>query len=109
MLINLRQPAIEEALRDYLTKKGITLEGHDVTISFTSGRKNNGLSADIGLIESAGAAGWSNTVNLASNSKPSISAKSISDTSSPEKTKKATSDEIEEIKEKAKVGGLFAS
>lgn len=47
MQILLKQPNIEEALRDYVVKQGFSLRGKEVTIAFTSGRKNNGLTADI--------------------------------------------------------------
>lgn len=51
MQILLKQHNIEEALRDYVSKQGINLRGKEVSISFTSGRKNNGLTADINITE----------------------------------------------------------
>lgn len=51
MQIHLKQPAIEEALKDYIVKKGINLQGCDVVISFVSARKPSGLTADIEIIE----------------------------------------------------------
>lgn len=47
MQIQLKQPEIEAALRNYVSHQGISLVGKDVTIDFTSGRKNNGITADI--------------------------------------------------------------
>lgn len=47
MDINLKQPEIETAIRSYLTKLGIDLDGKTVGIDFTSGRKNNGLTAAV--------------------------------------------------------------
>ena len=51
MQILLKQHNIEEALRDYISKQGINLRGKEVSISFTNGRKNNGLTADINITE----------------------------------------------------------
>ena len=45
--IQLKQLEIEKALKAYITSLGIDLAGKTVTIAFTSGRKDNGLSADI--------------------------------------------------------------
>ena len=47
MLIQLRQSEIEAALREYVVNQGINLTGRRVDISFTSGRKDNGISADL--------------------------------------------------------------
>lgn len=47
MQIQLKQLEIEKALKAYITGLGIDLTGKVVTIAFTSGRKDNGLSADI--------------------------------------------------------------
>ena len=47
MQIQLKQLEIEKALKAYITGLGIDLAGKTVTIAFTSGRKDNGLSADI--------------------------------------------------------------
>lgn len=51
MLIQLRQSEIETALRDYIVNQGINLTGRTVDISFTSGRKDNGISADLDITE----------------------------------------------------------
>lgn len=53
MQIQLRQPEIKDALKQYITKQGINLQGKVVSIDFTAGRKETGLSADIS-IEDAG-------------------------------------------------------
>ena len=49
MLIQLRQSEIEVALREYIVNQGINLTGRRVDISFTSGRKDNGISADLDI------------------------------------------------------------
>lgn len=50
MEINLKQNEIEAALRQYVASQGFSLSGRDVSITFTSGRTANGLTAlvDIG-------------------------------------------------------------
>jgi hypothetical protein len=47
MIINLKQLEIEQALRAYVQAQGISLQGKDISISFTAGRKDAGLSAEI--------------------------------------------------------------
>lgn len=49
MQIQLRQTEIEAALKQYVTKLGVNLQGKSVTIGFTAGRKDSGLSADISI------------------------------------------------------------
>lgn len=51
MLIQLRQSEIEAALKGYIQNQGINLYGKTVEISFTSGRKDNGISADLDIVE----------------------------------------------------------
>ena len=51
MLIQLRQSEIETALREYVVNQGINLTGRRVDISFTSGRKDNGISADLDIVD----------------------------------------------------------
>ena len=53
MLIQLKQSEITAALRDYIVAQGINLNGKTVEISFTAGRKESGIYADI-YIENAG-------------------------------------------------------
>ena len=49
MQINLKQPEIEQALRAYVVAQGISLHGKDLTISFTAGRRESGISAEISI------------------------------------------------------------
>lgn len=49
MQINLKQSEIEVALKNYIAQQGINLSGKDVAISFTAGRKEAGISADISI------------------------------------------------------------
>ena len=49
MQINLKQPEITEALRQYIAQKGIALRGKTVDIAFTAGRKEGGLTAEINI------------------------------------------------------------
>lgn len=51
MLIQLRQSEIEHALKRYIQDQGISLRGKTIEISFTSGRKDNGVSADLDINE----------------------------------------------------------
>lgn len=52
MQIQLKQREIEEALKQYISQQGISLINKSITIEFTSGRKDNGLSAEV-IIDSA--------------------------------------------------------
>lgn len=47
MQIHLKQVEIETALRQFISQQGISLVGKTVEIAFTSGRKDNGLSAEV--------------------------------------------------------------
>jgi hypothetical protein len=49
MRIQLVQGEIEEALADFIVKQGINLAGKDLQISFTNGRGNNGVTADLDI------------------------------------------------------------
>lgn len=49
MQISLKQSEIVSAIRGYIETQGINLSGKNVDISFTSGRKGNGLTADVGI------------------------------------------------------------
>lgn len=49
MQIQLKQVEIVEALKAHITKQGFSLAGKTVDISFTAGRKDAGLSADISI------------------------------------------------------------
>ena len=54
MQINIKQQEIVAALTAYIASQGINLANKTVEVSFTSGRKENGISADI-IIEDAAA------------------------------------------------------
>ena len=47
MQVNLKQKEIETALRNYIAQQGIELYGKSVTISFTAGRRESGISAEL--------------------------------------------------------------
>lgn len=49
MQISLKQSEIIAAIRGYIETQGINLAGKNVDISFTSGRKGNGISADVDI------------------------------------------------------------
>ena len=64
MIINLKQTEIEQALRAYVISQGISLHGKDLTISFTAGRRESGISAEIS-IDDVEIPGYSNDVCVA--------------------------------------------
>jgi hypothetical protein len=47
MHINLKQHEITVAIRQYITNQGINLAGKSVSIKFTAGRSESGLSAEV--------------------------------------------------------------
>lgn len=49
MLITLKQKEIQAALRLYVSQNGIDLTGKNVDITFTAGRKESGLSAEVSI------------------------------------------------------------
>lgn len=53
MQIQLKQVEIVSALHAFISAKGINLTGKTVDISFTAGRKDAGLSADISIEDAA--------------------------------------------------------
>ena len=57
MQIQLKQKEIEAALRGYILKMGIRLQGRTLDITFVAGRKENGLTADL-VIEDAPIPGY---------------------------------------------------
>lgn len=71
MQIQLRQAEIEKALKAYITGLGIDLSGKTFTITFTSGRKDNGLSADIEFEDAAPIPGYSDGTSLTAVPTPS--------------------------------------
>jgi hypothetical protein len=60
MQIQLKQTEIIAALKQYIVGQGINLTGKDVSISFTAGRKESGIIADL-VIEDASIPGFSDT------------------------------------------------
>lgn len=61
MQIQLKQTEIVTALKQYIATQGISLAGKTVDISFTAGRKESGVVADIS-IEDADIPGFTNPV-----------------------------------------------
>lgn len=49
MQIQLRQSEIVTALKQYIAQQGINLDGKDVVISFTAGRKESGITAEVAI------------------------------------------------------------
>ena len=49
MQIQLKQNEIESALKDFISKQGINLKGRTISIVFTNGRKENGITADLSI------------------------------------------------------------
>lgn len=62
MIINLKQNEIEQALRAYVVAQGISLSGKDLSIAFTAGRRESGISAEIS-IEDADIPGFTDSDN----------------------------------------------
>lgn len=53
MQIQLKQTEIVTALKQYIHNQGINLTGKEVTITFTAGRKESGVSADLTIEEAS--------------------------------------------------------
>ena len=51
MQINLKQNEIELALKNYIAQQGISLYGKEIGITFTAGRKESGISAELTIEE----------------------------------------------------------
>lgn len=49
MIINLKQPEIVVAITDYIREQGINLVGKKVSLTFTAGRKDTGVSVEIDI------------------------------------------------------------
>jgi hypothetical protein len=49
MIVNLKQHEIETALRQYIAQQGININSKSVTVSFTAGRKETGISAELDI------------------------------------------------------------
>lgn len=70
MQVNLKQSEIEIALKNYVVQQGISLYGKEVSIAFTAGRKESGISAEIN-IDDADIPGFTDT-NLMDNLMPPV-------------------------------------
>ena len=51
MQIIIKQSEIEVAVKNYIAGLGINLAGKDVEVSFTAGRKEDGLSASLDIVD----------------------------------------------------------
>jgi hypothetical protein len=60
MQIQLKQTEIIAALKQYIVDQGINLTGKDVSITFTAGRREAGIIADL-VIEDASIPGFTDT------------------------------------------------
>jgi hypothetical protein len=49
MQIALKQKEIEAAIKGFISKQGISLNGKEIKMVFTSGRKDNGISVEIDI------------------------------------------------------------
>lgn len=49
MRVQLKQPEIIEALKQYVANQGINMSGKEMKVKFTAGRKDAGLSADLSI------------------------------------------------------------
>lgn len=49
MQIQLKQTEIITALKQYITSQGIELSGKEVSVAFTAGRKESGISAEMDI------------------------------------------------------------
>lgn len=63
MNIQLNQNEIIKAIHQYVEQQGISLRNKTLAVAFTSGRKENGLSADL-TIEDAGIPGFGDATGL---------------------------------------------
>lgn len=53
MDITVKQREIQQALMNYIAQQGITLVGKEVKITFTAGRKEAGITAEISIEDAA--------------------------------------------------------
>lgn len=49
MKVHLKQVEIVQALKQYLSAQGIAVDGKTVEVSFTAGRKESGLTAEVNI------------------------------------------------------------
>lgn len=53
MIINLKQIEIIAALKQYISQQGINLANKEIQVSFTAGRKDSGISAELTIEDGA--------------------------------------------------------
>lgn len=53
MIINLKQNEIVTALKQYISQQGINLTNKEIQVSFTAGRKDSGISAELTIEDGA--------------------------------------------------------
>lgn len=100
MQISLRQVEIEKAIVDYIADQGITIGNKEITVAFTAGRGDAGISASIN-IEPMGSKFITEAENTASQYIPVPSPELVGAL--------AETEEDKSVKASAKtVGGLFS-
>ena len=107
MQIQLKQAEIERALQMYITAKGIDLNGKRVSINFTAGRRQTGITATM-QIDQSGYPGYSDAPveshvedAAAAPSGPSLSVVKAEATPEVAETKPATEDQPEDTPQQA--------
>lgn len=74
MQIQLKQTEIIAALKQYIGTQGINLNGKTVDISFTAGRKEAGITADISIEDAGSIPGFTDAADVAEEAvKPALS------------------------------------
>lgn len=53
MQVTLKQPDIEQALKDHIANLGVNLVGKTVSMTFTAGRKTAGISVELNIDDAA--------------------------------------------------------
>lgn len=104
MIINLKQLEIEQALRAYVAAQGISLVGKDLSIAFTAGRRESGISAEIS-IDDAEIPGYTNDLGASeSASKDAVLSSApavVTETPVPQEPVGTEPDEFPDIAEEA--------
>ena len=104
MIINLKQPEIEQALRAYVAAQGISLVGKDLSIAFTAGRRESGISAEIS-IDDVEIPGYTNDLGAPEYAPkatiPSIAPAAVTETPVPQEPLDAEPGEVPAIAEEA--------
>ena len=108
MIINLKQPEIEQALRAYVAAQGISLVGKDLSIAFTAGRRESGISAEISIeisIDAVEIPGYTNDLGAPEYASkatiPSIAPAAVTETPVPQEPLDAEPGEVPAIAEEA--------